>query len=285
MDMNGIQRPEGATEARERAGDSQVNNLIARLQDKAYKLLQELPEDLIRIVGEKTPETIETLITERDGRLDYIKGQLIRRETELDTPSMRNLTRELYKEDPARALKWFVLEDKSPECEVSLRDLERTYADKWEEVVDFHEDGEAWGETGTRSTGTRRRPKETARRRRVDQTNYHIEKQCVGTWSRWSGECYLEGGPRHYSQAGQTDAENDDTVREIPREYESRKDGLSVQRRRRGRPEGLETDQHDDYSLPNHHGPHCALPSAGKQATPHDQPTTEGLYVNASRGD
>ena len=129
-----------------RAGDSQVNNnLIARLQDKACKLLQELPEDLTRIVGERTPETIETLITERDERLDYIKGQLIRRETELDTPSMRNLTRELYKEDPARELKWFVLEDKSPESEVSLRDLERTYGDKWEEVADFHKDGEAWG--------------------------------------------------------------------------------------------------------------------------------------------
>ena len=58
---------------------------------------------------------------------------------------MMELTRELYKEDPARAVKWFVLEDRFPECEVSLRDLERTYGDKWEEVADFHEDEEAWG--------------------------------------------------------------------------------------------------------------------------------------------
>ena len=128
-----------------KAGENQINNnLVAKLQDKAYKLLQELPEDLIQIVGEKTPETIEALITERDERLDYIKGQLIRRETELDTPSTKDLIRELYKEDPARALKWFVLEDKSPECEVSPGDLERTYGEKWEETVDFHEE-EEWG--------------------------------------------------------------------------------------------------------------------------------------------
>ena len=63
----------------------------------------------MQIVGERTPETIETLFTERNERLDYIKGQVLRKETELDTPSMMELTRELYKEDPARAVKIIII--------------------------------------------------------------------------------------------------------------------------------------------------------------------------------
>ena len=127
-----------------RAGANQVNNnLVAKLHDKACKLIQELPEDLSQIVGEKTPETIDILIDEREERLDYIKAQLIRRETELGTSSMKKMTRELYKEDPARALRWLVLDDKSPECQASLEELEETYGTKWEETVDF-EEKEEW---------------------------------------------------------------------------------------------------------------------------------------------
>lgn len=57
-------------------------NMIARLQDKAYQQLQEVPEETLGIIGDRTADIIQTLINERQERLDYIRAELIRMETE-----------------------------------------------------------------------------------------------------------------------------------------------------------------------------------------------------------
>ena len=49
----------------------------------------------------------------------------------------------MYKEDPSKTLRWFILEDQSPECRVPMEDFHEAYGRKWEEEPEFQED-ELW---------------------------------------------------------------------------------------------------------------------------------------------
>ena len=128
------------------AGGQRNQNIVARLKDKAFSLLQQIPDELLEIIGRRDARTIDELVDERQERLDYIRAELIRKEAEMGGRSLTADIRERYKEDPSKTLRWFVLDDKSPECEIPMETFEETYGAKWEEEPPFQWQ-EIWGLT------------------------------------------------------------------------------------------------------------------------------------------
>ena len=66
-----------------------------------------------------------------DNHLAWVSNELARLVRENEDKDTASAIQETYDDDPRRAMKWFVLENKSPDCPVPMRTIEDTFVRRW----------------------------------------------------------------------------------------------------------------------------------------------------------
>lgn len=85
---------------------------------------------MMEIIGNRDARTVDESVNDRQERLDDLRAELVRKEAEMDERSLAVDIRERYTEGPSKTLRWFILDDRSLECEVPMAPFEETYCAK-----------------------------------------------------------------------------------------------------------------------------------------------------------
>lgn len=110
-------------------------NIITKLEEQIIKLLSDIDEDFItKVFGGKDIANIRNLINDeeehRSSRLAYIQATLNNQIKDITTCKLKNMGKIIqnsYYEDPCRTLRWYILNDPSPECKLDMKTIEEYY--------------------------------------------------------------------------------------------------------------------------------------------------------------
>ena len=122
-------------------------NVISSLEMEIVKILQDTNnETLNKILGGNDIEFIRNIINDnpehRENRLNYIKATLENIQQDnmnIVSKKYRNITQNMYQEDPVRALRWYILNDPTPECTLNIQNVEDYYKNDFEKIANFVE--------------------------------------------------------------------------------------------------------------------------------------------------
>ena len=126
-----------------------IFNKINRLKDKLIKLLPNIKDEFRNCIDINEPNDIDNLMNMTtdylEGKLQYIEARINTLQTNLGARRKENykdLVQNMYREDPRRCLRWYVIPNTTPECKLEPDKFIETYERTWskEKLIENNEE-------------------------------------------------------------------------------------------------------------------------------------------------